>query len=158
MKKTALALLLCLSLLLCGCSAERTKEPKICTKITFYTQDDRFFADVYYTQNDEEKSECFSGKDARELCAVMLSGDEPMLYKSVRFILMDEHLSEAQKREIAAAYFSRTEFQLQSTVYDSAVYQSGNVPTTPLEFGEKADLAAYYRKVMNTPSERKGGI
>lgn len=163
MKKTACFMLLTLLFLLptlTACSAGRQAEPKICERLAFCERDGKLSAVLTYTTEEEGQStETFSEETAAALLDALLSTEDTVLFKSVQTVLFESALSDARKKELLCALFSRTEFQLQAEVFEKEEVFSPFSPLSSEFSGKKAGtLTAYYRKIMNTPLGKGGGL
>lgn len=152
------ALFLLTVLLFSSCAAEKTKQPRSCEGLVFFERDGMPAVGVQFTSEEpSEGTAIFTADDADALCEAVLSTQDTILYKSMRYVLLDKGLSDARRREIMTALFSRTEFGLQCAVYDVTVYDAENgTSLVPNAFdGHPVGLCAYYRAIMNPNGYRK---
>ncbi len=157
MKKLFCTLFSFLFLFSASCSAGNQGEPKICERLAFYERDGMLSALLSFAADESGKSETetFSRKNARELLDALLSTKDTILYKSVRTVIFEDSLSEARKKELLCALFSRAEFQLKAEAYEKEDVFS---PFTPLAAKKVGTLPAYYREKMNKPFGKGGGL
>lgn len=147
--KRILAAFFCLlpPLLFAGCTTSTGTMPYVCSRIAFYARDDAVFACLSFSERGKPSSPLsFSAETPETLLQKLLNTGNNILYKPVETILLENSLSESQKKELLSALMNRNEFQLKCRAQEVEDIQNGvlSVPALPSE-----TLSDLYRRLFN---------